>query len=105
MPVEFPVAPVLPASVSEATNPLRQVSDLLNEQYARLSNPEDWDCLDDAPTKLEIIQCSLESNVFRALQIRSQRNGFVQTVTMAYNDHHHLKIRCVIAYSFYSLVR
>lgn len=57
--------------------------------------PEDWDCSDDAPERMNIIQSSFKSNTFDALDIRSQRNGFVQTVTKAYNDHHHLVIRCV----------
>ncbi|KJA17704.1 hypothetical protein HYPSUDRAFT_46029 [Hypholoma sublateritium FD-334 SS-4] len=93
MPIEFPVAPFHSTPVPEPTNPLRQPCDLLNEQNGRLSNPEDWDCSNDAPERMDIIQSSFKSNTFQALDIRSQRNGFVQTVTMAYNDHHHLVIR------------
>ena len=105
MPIEFPVAPFLPAAVSEPANPLHKPSDLLDEQNGRISNPEEWDCSVDPPPKMDIIQSSFKANTFQTLDIRSQRNGFVQTVTMAYNDHHHLKIRCVFTCSLYYRTR
>ncbi|KAF8178014.1 hypothetical protein BJ912DRAFT_671168 [Pholiota molesta] len=93
MPVTFAVAPVVPNRVYEASHPLTRPEDLLNEQANRLSKPEDWDCDDTPPPSLNLLQSSFTTKEFPRLNIRSQRNGFVQTVTQAYNDHHRLIIR------------
>ncbi|KAF9477824.1 hypothetical protein BDN70DRAFT_880670 [Pholiota conissans] len=91
MPVGFNVAPVRPAPISEFSRPLNRPEDLLNEQAKRLSKPEDWDCDDSPAPFLNLIQSSYNWSNF--LETHSQRNGFVQTVTQAYNDHHRLIIR------------
>ncbi|KAF8967478.1 hypothetical protein BDZ97DRAFT_1903364 [Flammula alnicola] len=40
-----------------------------------------------------MLQTSFTTKDFSSLDIRSKRNGFVQTVTQAYNGHHHLIMR------------
>lgn len=89
MPVTFTVAshPANPVQLDRESKPL-SAKDLLNETWGRRSG---------TLTCKELLQSSLslQPPVKGRETIIPRANGFVDTVIEAYNNHHHLVLRCV----------
>jgi hypothetical protein len=96
MPVTFAVADVIPRPVFKASQHLRTPGALLNAHISRFDEPEPGGQDEknaNGPPPVALLQSSFVIEDFISLDIRCERNGFVQAVTHAYNQHHHLKIR------------
>lgn len=84
MPVTFNVAPHPAEKVGGAFRPIKSVDELLEctwGEYATTTRSK------------ELLQSSFVNVDF--MHIEHSRNGFVNTVIDAYNEHHHLVLRCV----------
>lgn len=86
MPVTFPVASHQPRRVNEPEKNVDSPQDLLDKTWGRYTKEV---------TCLELLQSSMGSAKVSGKLTNTlfRRNGFVDTIISAYNNHHHLAIR------------